>query len=48
MLELNYGVPLLPNLMEFEWNESEPYRIGITIDDGTRFEKEIESAAPAL
>ena len=28
----------------FEWNESEPYRIGITIDDGTRFEKEIESA----
>jgi ZIP family zinc transporter len=32
----------------FEWNESEPYRIGITIDDGTRFEKEIESAAPAL
>ena len=32
----------------FEWNESEPYRIGITIDDGTRFEKEIESAAFAL
>ncbi len=32
----------------FEWNEAEPYRIGITIDDGTRFEKEIESAAPAL
>ena len=32
----------------FEWNEAEPYRIGITIDDGTRFEKEIEAAAPAL
>ena len=32
----------------FEWNEAEPYRIGITIDDGTRFEKEIESAAFAL
>jgi zinc transporter ZupT len=32
----------------FEWNESEPYRIGITIDDGTRFEKEIASAAFAL
>ena len=32
----------------FEWNEAEPYRIGITIDDGTRFEKEIESASFAL
>jgi len=32
----------------FEWNEAEPYIIGITIDDGTRFEKEVEAAAPAL
>ena len=32
----------------FEWNEAEPYRIGITIEDGTRFEKEIDAAAPAL
>ena len=32
----------------FEWNEAEPYRIGITIEDGTRFEKEIEAAAPRL
>ena len=32
----------------FEWNEAEPYIIGLTIDDGTRFEKEIEAAAPAL
>ena len=32
----------------FEWNVAEPYTIGITIEDGTRFEKEIESAAPAL
>jgi zinc transporter ZupT len=32
----------------FEWNEAEPYRIGITIEDGTRFEKEIEAAAPAV
>ena len=32
----------------FEWNEAEPYRIGITIEDGTRFEKEVEAAAPAL
>jgi len=32
----------------FEWNEAEPYIIGITTEDGTRFEKEIEAAAPAL
>jgi len=32
----------------FEWNTAEPYIIGITIEDGTRFEKEIEAAAPAL
>ena len=32
----------------FEWNESEPYIIGVTIDDGTRFEKEVEAAAPQL
>ncbi|MFB5645659.1 MAG: ZIP family metal transporter [Nitrosopumilaceae archaeon] len=32
----------------FSWNEAEPYIVGITIEDGTRFEKEIEAAAPAL
>ena len=32
----------------FEWNEAEPYTIGITVEDGTRFEKEINAAAPAL
>ena len=32
----------------FEWNEAEPYTIGITIEDGTRFEKEVEAAAPGL
>jgi zinc transporter ZupT len=32
----------------FEWNVAEPYIIGLTIDDGTRFEREIEAAAPAL
>lgn len=32
----------------FEWNEAEPYVVGITTHDGTRFEKEIESAAYAL
>ncbi len=32
----------------FEWNEAEPYTIGITLEDGTRFAKEIKAAAPAL
>jgi len=32
----------------FQWNEAEPYIIGLTVEDGTRFEKEIEAAAPAL
>ena len=32
----------------FEWNEAEPYIIGITIEDGTRFEKEVDAAAPRL
>jgi ZIP family zinc transporter len=32
----------------FEWNEAEPYTIGLTVEDGTRFEREIKSAAPAL
>jgi len=32
----------------FEWNEAEPYIIGVTIEDGMRFEKEVEAAAPAL
>jgi zinc transporter ZupT len=32
----------------FEWNEAEPYIIGITIEDGTRFERAVEAAAPAL
>ena len=32
----------------FEWNDAEPYIIGITIEDGTRFERAVEAAAPAL
>jgi len=32
----------------FSWNVAEPYTIGLTVDDGTRFEKEIIAAAPAL
>lgn len=32
----------------FEWNVAEPYIVGLTVGDGTRFEKEIAAAAPAL
>jgi zinc transporter ZupT len=32
----------------FDWNEGQPYEIGITIDDGTRFAKRIDAAFPAL
>jgi zinc transporter ZupT len=32
----------------FEWNIAEPYTVGLTVGDGTRFEKEIRAAAPAL
>lgn len=31
----------------FDWNEAEPYAVGITIEDGTRFERVVEAAAPA-
>lgn len=32
----------------YEWNEGEPYTIGVTTEDGTRFEKEIKAAAITL
>ena len=32
----------------FAWNVGEPYTVGITTDDGTRFERQIQSAAPVL
>ena len=32
----------------FEWNEAEPYTIGLTTGDGVRFEKQIDAAATAL
>lgn len=32
----------------FEWNEAKPCIIGLAIEDGTRFEREIEAAASAL
>ncbi|CAN5841110.1 hypothetical protein BH23THE1_BH23THE1_12730 [soil metagenome] len=44
---------VLPRLSEakviipFFWNTAEPYEVGITTSDGTRFSKVIEAAAPA-
>lgn len=32
----------------YAWNEAEPYAIGITTGDGTRFERAVEAAAPAV
>tara|TARA_Y100000590_G_scaffold220629_1_gene249676 strand:+ start:7324 stop:8490 length:1167 start_codon:yes stop_codon:yes gene_type:complete len=32
----------------YSWNEAQPYEIGITIDDGTRFSKEVEAAFSSL
>jgi zinc transporter ZupT len=32
----------------FDWNEGQPYEIGVTIGDGTRFAKGIDAAFPAL
>ncbi len=32
----------------FPWNEAEPYTVGITTDDGTRFERRVDAAAPSL
>ena len=32
----------------FDWNEAQPYEIGITIDDGTRFTTEVEAAFASL
>jgi zinc transporter, ZIP family len=34
-------------VIPFVWNAGEPYEIGITTDDGTRFSKAIDSAAQA-
>jgi zinc transporter, ZIP family len=34
-------------IIPFVWNIGEPYKIGITTGDGTRFEKTVNSAAPA-
>jgi len=32
----------------YDWNEGQPYTIGLTIDDGTRFEKQINAASASL
>ncbi|MEX1996451.1 MAG: divalent cation transporter [Nitrosopumilaceae archaeon] len=34
-------------IIPFEWNEAEPYEIGLTVDDGTRFAKSVDAAAHA-
>jgi zinc transporter, ZIP family len=34
-------------IIPFIWNAGEPYKIGITTGDGTRFEKSVDSAAAA-
>lgn len=33
-------------VMPFEWNEGQPYEVGITTSDGTRFTKAVAAAAP--
>jgi zinc transporter ZupT len=32
----------------FDWNEGQPYAVGLTIDDGTRFEKRVDAASASL
>jgi zinc transporter ZupT len=32
----------------YDWNEGQPYTVGLTIDDGTRFEKQIDAASASL
>ena len=32
----------------YDWNEGQPYNIGLTIDDGTRFEKSVDVASLKL
>lgn len=32
----------------YEWNEGEPYNVGITIHDGTRFDRDIPAASLAI
>ena len=32
----------------FDWNVAEPYTVGITVDDGTRFERQIAAAAARI
>ncbi|HJY10971.1 MAG TPA: ZIP family metal transporter [Nitrososphaeraceae archaeon] len=34
-------------MIPFSWNAAEPYEVGVTTADGTRFSKTIEAAAPA-
>jgi ZIP family zinc transporter len=34
-------------IIPFPWNEGEPYEIGVTSSDGTRFSKSVDAAAPS-
>ncbi|MGI0089619.1 MAG: ZIP family metal transporter, partial [Nitrosopumilaceae archaeon] len=34
-------------IIPFEWNNAEPYEVGLTVSDGTRFVKSVTAAAPA-
>ena len=34
-------------IIPFPWNEGEPYDIGVTSSDGTRFSKSVDAAAPS-
>lgn len=35
-------------VIPFEWNEGQPYEVGITTSDGTRFARAVATAAPTL
>jgi zinc transporter ZupT len=49
-IEPNKELPRLAEakvIIPFPWNEGEPYEIGVTSSDGTRFSKGVNAAAPA-
>jgi zinc transporter, ZIP family len=49
-IEPNKELPRLAEakvIIPFPWNEGEPYEIGVTSSDGTRFSKGVDAAAPA-
>ena len=49
-IEPNKELPRLAEakvIIPFRWNEGEPYEVGVTTSDGTRFSKAVNAAAPA-